>query len=81
MESEPTITCPLTDDDVDEILYLSRENEENDLREYLHEIRRRGDSPSDPCTLELVLAAHDEHSGNGALHFASANGHIGGLPV
>jgi hypothetical protein len=63
----------LDEDAVDEILYLARANEAADLTSYLSELSAQTKRPS----AELVAAAVDPYSKNGALHYAAANGHNG----
>ncbi|KAF2703457.1 ankyrin [Pleomassaria siparia CBS 279.74] len=61
----------LDEESIDEILYLARANETSDLEAYLSELSTQtGHSRAD-----LVTAAVDQHSKNGALHYAAANGH------
>ncbi|KAF1814072.1 ankyrin [Eremomyces bilateralis CBS 781.70] len=62
----------LSEDEIDDILYFSRANETADLEQFLAEL-----AGQKSCTKsELITAAVDEESGNGALHYACANGHI-----
>ncbi|KAH3950535.1 hypothetical protein HBI24_116380 [Parastagonospora nodorum] len=61
----------LDEDAVDEILYLARTNESADLASYLSELSAQTKRPS----ADLVAAAIDPYSKNGALHYAAANGH------
>jgi hypothetical protein len=63
----------LDEDAVDEILYLARANEAADLASYLSELSAQTKQSS----AELVTAAIDPYSKNGALHYAAANGHNG----
>jgi ankyrin repeat protein len=63
----------LDEDAVDEILYLARANEAADLASYLSELSAQTKQSS----AELVVAAIDPYSKNGALHYAAANGHNG----
>jgi len=65
----------LTEDEIDEILYLSRVNEVSELSDYLISLSTKYN-----CTKEILFeAAVDPESGNSALHYAAANGHLGGL--
>ncbi|OCK82110.1 ankyrin [Lepidopterella palustris CBS 459.81] len=67
----------LTEDQIDDILYLSRTNETIELREYLDAL-----SAEYKCSTATVLqAAVDAWSGNTALHYAAANGHIDTLTL
>ena len=63
----------LDEDAVDEILYLARANESADLASYLSELSAQTKRTS----TDLVAAAIDPYSKNGALHYAAANGHNG----
>ncbi|KAB2578170.1 putative ankyrin repeat containing protein yar1 protein [Lasiodiplodia theobromae] len=62
----------LTEDEVDDLLYLARANETQDLPQYLQELSQ---SHAGSSTADIVVAAVDEASGNSALHYAAANGH------
>ena len=65
----------LTEDEIDEILYLSRVNEVSELSDYLTSLSTKYN-----CAEEILFeAAVDPESGNSALHYAAANGHLGGL--
>ncbi|KAL1632587.1 ankyrin repeat-containing protein [Neofusicoccum ribis] len=68
----------LTEDQADDLLYLARANETQDLSQYLQELAQShaGSSPAD-----VLVAAVDAHSGNSALHYAAANGHTEILDV
>lgn len=62
----------LTEDEIDEILYLSRINEVSELSDYLISLSTKYD-----CAKEILFeAAVDPESGNSALHYAAANGHL-----
>jgi hypothetical protein len=63
----------LTEDEIDDFLYFSRANELQDLKDFLPSILTAKNSSG----LELVKVAVDNESGNTALHYASANGHLG----
>jgi hypothetical protein len=63
----------LEEDAVDEILYLARANEAQELEEFLSNLAAQTNHPKP----ELVAAAVDPYSKNSALHYAAANGHIG----
>ncbi|KAF2023347.1 ankyrin [Setomelanomma holmii] len=62
----------LDEDAVDEILYLARANEASELASYLSALSGQ----SKRSSAELVTAAIDPFSKNGALHYAAANGHL-----
>ena len=63
----------LEEDAIDEILYLARANEAAELTSYLSELSAQTKRSS----ADLVAAAIDPYSKNGALHYAAANGHNG----
>lgn len=63
----------LEEDAIDEILYLARANEAAELTSYLTELSAQTKRSS----ADLVAAAIDPYSKNGALHYAAANGHNG----
>lgn len=63
----------LEEDVIDEILYLARANEAAELTSYLTELSAQTKRSS----ADLVAAAIDPYSKNGALHYAAANGHNG----
>lgn len=66
-----------SEDEIDDLLYFARTGDKEEftgLRDAL--------SMRDNAGLEgLLESAKDEHSGNGALHMAAANGHDGTLLV
>lgn len=66
----------LNEDEIDELLYLARANEADDLPTYLAEVQKlpqyEGASAAD-----ILCAAVDVQSGNSVLHYAAANGHSG----
>lgn len=64
----------LSEDDIDDLLYFARAGETPDLVSTLNELQRRDASTR---LAEILLAARDEYTGNGALHMAAANGHHG----
>jgi hypothetical protein len=66
----------LDEDAIDEILYLARANEASELASYLSELSAQTKRSS----ADLVIAAVDPYSKNGALHYAAANGHNGTRP-
>ncbi|KAI5799201.1 ankyrin repeat-containing domain protein [Peziza echinospora] len=70
--------APLTEDHIDDILYLARIGDVTELLVLLTELREAGiTTPSGGNTnKEYILAAKDE-DGNTAIHMASANGHTG----
>ena len=69
----PEVT--LDEDSVDDILYMARANETSELETYLSELSAQTGHPK----ADLVAAAVDQYSKNGALHYAAANGHVGTL--
>jgi len=63
----------LTEDEIDDFLYFARANESDELKQFLPSILE-----SKKCSgLDVVQNAVDEENGNTALHYASANGHLG----
>jgi hypothetical protein len=67
-----TVTS-LSEDEVDDLLYFARVG---DLQELLSSLEAFAKS-TNTTQASIVSAAVDEQSGNGILHMASANGHIG----
>lgn len=69
---EPASASPtLTEDETDDILYLSRTNEATELSSFLAEL-----STKYSCAQSSILAATVEpESKNNVLHYAGANGH------
>ena len=65
----------LTEDQIDDLLYLSRTGETSDLKATIDLFAK-----AIPTTLSAILAAAvDPASGNGLLHMASANCHTGNI--
>lgn len=63
----------VTEDEIDDLIYFARAGEVQDFQETVKELSDR-----ENCSLlELLQIAKDEHSGNGPLHMAAANGHTG----
>ena len=60
-------------DDIDDLLYLARLGETTDLKAAIDLIAKT--LSATPHT--ILTAAVDKESGNGLLHMASANGHVG----
>ena len=75
----PTAILPtLSEDQIDDLLYLSRTGETTDLAITLDLFAKS--LSTTPST--ILVAAVDSDSGNGLLHMASANGHTGtSIPV
>lgn len=63
------------EDSVDEILYLARANEASELEQFLTTLSTQISKPK----VQIIAEAVDSYSKNTALHYAAANGHIGGL--
>jgi GT2 family glycosyltransferase len=63
----------LDEDSIDDILYLARTNEAQELDEFLSTLSAQ----TKQSKAELIAAAVDPHSKNGPIHYAAANGHIG----
>ena len=69
------IMTPLTEDEIEDFLYFARVNELDDLKaQVLQSSRQHNCSDAD-----ILKAVADEESGNTALHYSSANGHLGSL--
>jgi len=65
----PTIT--LTEDEIDDLLCISRANELPSLQPYLTSLSQKHTAP----ITAILAAATDAASQNSALHYAAANGH------
>jgi uncharacterized protein len=61
----------LSEEDIDDLLYLARTGELEDLNACINAISARENS----TISTLLLVARDPNSGNGPLHMAAANGH------
>lgn len=64
----------LSDDEVDDILYLTRTNDTAELLPYLSQLSQQKGAES---AVEILEACVDEDSGNTAIHYAAANGSTG----
>jgi len=71
-----TPPVPLTEDQIDDLLYLSRTNESTELLSEIASIKSCL-LASTPGITEagIVLSAIDPSTGNNILHMAAANGH------
>ena len=67
--SPPTIT--LTEDEIDDLLYIARSNDLPSLEPYLTHLAQQHAAPASA----ILAAATDPASHNTALHYAAANGH------
>lgn len=67
------MSAMLDEDSIDEILYLARANEAQELEQFLSTLSAQS-KRSKP---ELIAAAVDPYSKNTAIHYAAANGHLG----
>lgn len=67
----------LAEDEVEDLLYLARANETDELKQFIAELAQKYSVHQ----AQIPAAAIDAESGNGALHFAAANGHIGEMIV
>lgn len=67
----------LTEEEIDDILYFSRVNELEEFKQTLAEIK----TAKNYSEVDILKAAVDSETGNTALHYASANGHIGELQI
>lgn len=68
-----TSSAALTEDEIDDALYLARTGESADFQQFLDELSQKYGA----LQANVVKSAVDAESGNSALHFASANGHTG----
>lgn len=77
MLSVPSPSLPLSEEDIDDLLYFARTDSLSDLQESLSSFSTSTStlSPSLPPSQLLSLAV-DPSTGNSALHMASANGHV-----
>ncbi|KAM0698807.1 hypothetical protein Q7P36_000851 [Cladosporium allicinum] len=75
MASSNTLT--LTADEIDDVLYFTRVNEASDLQATITELAQKYNR----APREIVEAAVDAESGNGALHYCAANGLADLFPV
>ncbi|KAK9471408.1 ankyrin repeat-containing domain protein [Dipodascopsis tothii] len=62
----------LTEDEIDDVVYLARYNELDDLRALVGELAAKHGRPAG----EIVAAAVDPYSKSTPLHMACANGHV-----
>ncbi|KAG0646646.1 Ankyrin repeat-containing YAR1 [Hyphodiscus hymeniophilus] len=61
----------ISEDEIDDLLYLARVGEKDDLIALINELGNR-----ESCTIaNLLEIAKDDTNGNGVLHMAAANGH------
>lgn len=67
------MSVSLDEDSIDEILYLARADEAQELDDFLNTLSTQ----TKHSRTDLIAAAVDPHSKNGPLHYAAANGHIG----
>jgi len=61
----------LSEDEIDDLLYFARTGDKQEFHSLTKELCTR----EHITVVELLEAARDEESGNGALHMAAANGH------
>jgi uncharacterized protein len=65
----------LSEDEVDDLLYFARAGDLPDFNTLTDELCKR----ENVSLSELLPVVKDEHSGNGPLHMAAANGHASEL--
>lgn len=66
----------LNEEEIDDLIYFARVNELGEIKEELEKLTTR-----EKCDVaDIVRVAKDEQSGNGVLHMAAANGHVGTFP-
>ena len=71
-ESDPPPPT-LTEDQIDDLLYFARAGETSDFKQTVTDLAKEYNR----YELEIVAAAVDKESGNGCLHMAGGNGHLG----
>lgn len=69
----PTTVPSLSEDEIDDLLHFARFGETQELIKSIEDLARSANASD----YRIVLSAVDERSRNGALHMASANGHLG----
>jgi hypothetical protein len=73
MASGKATRIPLSDDEVDDILYLTRTNESAELQQYLTQLSQQHN-----CSIASLLeSAIDEDNANTPFHYCAANGYAG----
>ena len=75
----PTTQISLSEEQIDDLLYLARTNESSELLSELAVIKEAQMTTEGTLTSEvgILLAAVDPETGNNVLHMAAANGHTG----
>ncbi|KUJ17451.1 ankyrin [Mollisia scopiformis] len=61
----------MTEDEIDDLLYFARTGDKEEFESLKNELCKR----ENVSVMKLLQTAKDEHSGNGVLHMAAANGH------
>lgn len=74
-----TTQISLSEEQIDDLLYLARANESSELLSELAVIKEAHMAAEGTLTSEagILLAAVDPETGNNVLHMAAANGHTG----
>jgi hypothetical protein len=73
MASGKATRIPLSDDEVDDILYLTRTNESVELQQYLSQLSQQHN-----CSIASLLESTiDEDNANTPFHYCAANGYAG----
>lgn len=62
----------LTEDEIDDLFYLARVNDLDELKSFLSELQTKYNTAS----TQILSAATDPESENTTLHYAAANGHL-----
>lgn len=70
----------LSEDEIDDLLYYARTGDLEEFATLRDELCKR-ENLGPEAFVELIRVAKDEHSGNGVLHMAAANGHDGKLYI
>jgi len=71
-QTAQTPPIALTEDEIDDLLYIARANELSELSPYLHALSHTHSAPA----AAILSSAVDPTSRNSALHYAAANGHL-----
>ncbi|KAK0739430.1 ankyrin repeat-containing domain protein [Apiosordaria backusii] len=66
----------LSEEEIDDLIYLARVGEKDELSTLISEIIERSTSEPKPTGADILAAAVDESNKNTSLHMASANGHV-----
>lgn len=73
MISKATAKEQITADEIEDVLYLARANEAEELTSFLSELAQKYNVEQG----EIIAACVDQETGNTAIHYSAANGHTG----